>query len=602
MDRKTILVLVASFGLLFLWQMVIPKFFPPVPVQNTNLTATATSAGTNAAATNASITAPTATGPAAPLPPATAINIATNVAEQTETLETDDAIYIFTSHGGGLKSVQLKRYLETVGCDVPQGTNVMATLNDHIRVPILAMQADGLFGDNVFQLRRVSSGTVEAEKTLPTGVRVLKRFQLGSNYQVAATVRMENAGAQNVSLPAQQVSIGTATPMDSRDNMLMMGSFWFDGEKAHHVDHAYFEGTGGCIRKKVPRYEKSSETGRIFWGAVHNQFFAVAVVPATNAVASQFSAMRIDLPRATDQQIAADSKIIREPQGIEGSLRYPALTLSPNQVVERHYTIYAGPKQEKLLSRLGRKTDAIMDFGFFSAISKLMLRVMNVIHGLVAPIVPDKIGDYAIALVIMTILIKLVFWPLTQKSTRSMKRMQALAPEMKRIQEKYKDDPMKMNKKVMEFWREHKVSPMSGCWPMLIQLPIFFALFRMIPNAIELRGTPFLWACDLSKQDTVFMIPGFGFPINPLPILMGVTMLWQARLQPPSPGMDPAQQAIMKYMPLIFMVFLYSQPAGLTLYWTVQNLLTILQTKLTKSKDEPVVAPAPVAPPKKRKP
>jgi YidC/Oxa1 family membrane protein insertase len=412
---------------------------------------------------------------------------------------------------------------------------------------------------------------------------------------------MENTTAQNISLPAQQMSIGTATPMDVRDDMLMMGAFWFDGEKAHHVDHAYFEGTGGCIRKKTLRYEKTSGPARIFWTAVHNQFFTVAVVAATNSVASQFTAMRIDLPRPTESQIEADSKVNREQHGIEGIMSYPAVTLGANQMVEREFTIYAGPKQEKLLSRVGRQTDAIMDFGFFSAISKLMLRVMNVIHGLVAPSVPDKVGDYAIALVIMTILIKLLFWPLTQKSTRSMKRMQALAPEMKKIQAKYKDDPMKMNKKVMEFWKEHKVSPMSGCWPMLIQLPIFFALFRMIPNAIELRGTPFLWACDLSKQDTVFMLPGLGFPINPLPILMGVTMLWQARLQPPAPGMDPAQQAMMKYMPLIFMVFLYGQPAGLTLYWTVQNLLTILQTKLTTSKNEPPAPPAPVAPLKKRK-
>jgi YidC/Oxa1 family membrane protein insertase len=183
-----------------------------------------------------------------------------------------------------------------------------------------------------------------------------------------------------------------------------------------------------------------------------------------------------------------------------------------------------------------------------------------------------------------------------------MKRMQALAPEMKLIQAKYKDDPMKMNKKVMEFWKEHKVSPMSGCWPMLIQLPIFFALFRMIPNAIELRGANFLWACDLSKPDTIWMIPGLAFPLNPLPLLMGVTMFWQARLQPPSPGMDPAQQAMMKYMPLIFLVFLYSQPAGLTLYWTVQNLLTIVQTKLTATKPEPVpVVSSPVAPPKRKK-
>jgi YidC/Oxa1 family membrane protein insertase len=183
-----------------------------------------------------------------------------------------------------------------------------------------------------------------------------------------------------------------------------------------------------------------------------------------------------------------------------------------------------------------------------------------------------------------------------------MKRMQALAPEMKKIQEKYKDDPAKMNKKVMEFWREHKVNPMSGCWPMLIQLPIFFALFQMIPNAIELRGEPFLWACDLSKQDTIFLLPGLNFPVNPLPLLMGATMFWQARLAPPAPGMDPTQQAMMKYMPLIFLVFLYNQPAGLTLYWTVQNLLSILQTKLTKTQEEPVAAkPSPVTPPPKKK-
>jgi YidC/Oxa1 family membrane protein insertase len=143
---------------------------------------------------------------------------------------------------------------------------------------------------------------------------------------------------------------------------------------------------------------------------------------------------------------------------------------------------------------------------------------------------------------------------------------------------------------------------MSGCWPMMIQMPIFFGLLRMIPNAIELRGTPFLWACDLSKPDSVWMIPGFNFPVNPLPLIMGVTMLVQARMQPPSPGMDPAQQTMMKYMPLMFLVFLYNQPAGLTLYWTVQNLLTIVQTKLTKAKEEPAtVVVAPKVAPKKKK-
>src|SRR6185369_6915481 len=163
------------------------------------------------------------------------------------------------------------------------------------------------------------------------------------------------------------------------------------------------------------------------------------------------------------------------------------------------------------------------------------------------------------------------------------------------------------------FMKENKVSPLGGCLPMLLQIPVFFGFYTMIRSAIELRGARFLWACDLSKSDTVFIIPGLGFipfigipniglPINPLPLIMGATMLWQARLTPPSPGMDPSQQKIMKYMPLMFMVFLYNFSAGLTLYWTVQNLLTIAQMKLTRPQDPHAAARAPaVVPPRKKK-
>ena len=192
---------------------------------------------------------------------------------------------------------------------------------------------------------------------------------------------------------------------------------------------------------------------------------------------------------------------------------------------------------------------------------------------------------YGLAIIVITVIIKLLFWPLTQASTRSMKRMQELQPQMKALQEKYKDDPRKMNMKLMEFMKENKVSPLGGCLPMLLQIPVFFGFYRMIQSAIELRGARFLWACDLSQPDTILMLPGLNFPVNPLPLLMGATMLWQARLTPPSPGMDPVQQKMMRYMPLMFMVFLYNFSAGLTLYWTVQNLLTIAQMKLTRSRD-----------------
>jgi YidC/Oxa1 family membrane protein insertase len=176
-----------------------------------------------------------------------------------------------------------------------------------------------------------------------------------------------------------------------------------------------------------------------------------------------------------------------------------------------------------------------------------------------------------------------------------MKRMQALAPEVKALKEKYKDDQQKFVQKQMELWKKNKVSPMSGCLPMLIQTPVFIGFFTMIRSAIELRGAHFLWVADLSKPDTIFMIPGIDFPFNLLPLLMGASMLWQSHLTPPSPGMDPAQQKMMRYMPLLFLVFLYNYSAGLALYWTVNNLLTVVQTKLTKS-NQPVAAAVVVSP------
>jgi YidC/Oxa1 family membrane protein insertase len=220
---------------------------------------------------------------------------------------------------------------------------------------------------------------------------------------------------------------------------------------------------------------------------------------------------------------------------------------------------------------------------------------------------------YGGVIVLFTVIIKIVFWPLMAKSTRSMKKMQALAPEVQALKAKYKDDPQKFTQKQMELWKKNKVSPVSGCLPMAIQMPVFIGFFTMIRSAIELRGAHFLWVADLSKPDTLFMIPGLtfipfistpgGLPFNLLPLLMGGAMLWQSHLTPPSPGMDQAQAKMMRYLPLIFLVFLYSYSSGLTLYWTVNNLLTILQTKLTKMNQTPVAlgVASPLTPPAKKK-
>jgi YidC/Oxa1 family membrane protein insertase len=227
--------------------------------------------------------------------------------------------------------------------------------------------------------------------------------------------------------------------------------------------------------------------------------------------------------------------------------------------------------------------------GFFGFFSKILLLSMNGLHGFGIP--------YGWTIVVITIIIKMVFWPLTQSSTRSMKRMAKIQPEMQALRAKYQDDPQKLNVEMMRVMRENKVNPLGGCLPMLIQMPIFLGFFFMIKSAIELRGASFLWACDLSVSDTIFTVPGLGWipflgvpgeglPINPMPILMCVTMLYQMRLTPTSPTMDPMQQKIMKFMPMMFILFLYRYSSGLTLYWTVNNVLSIIQTKLIRKDDD----------------
>jgi len=305
------------------------------------------------------------------------------------------------------------------------------------------------------------------------------------------------------------------------------------------------------------------------------------------------------VPLAGVPEFASDRST--PPEGYGSSMVYPAITIAAGQQAQHQFSLFAGPKEYQTLVRIGSRfnnnVDLVMGYGgFFGFFAKGLLLAMNWLH--------DNLKfSYGIAIIAITVLVKLLFWPLTQASTRSMKRMQALQPQMKAIQEKYKADPAKMNKKTMEFMREHKVSPLGGCLPMVVQIPVFFGFYRMIQSAIELRGASFLWIGDLSQPDTLFMIPGTGFPFNLLPLIMGVTMLWQARLTPPSPGMDPTQAKMMRYMPLMFMVFLYNFSAGLTLYWTVQNLLTIAQTKLTRAVPEvgPTPATALTPAPRKRK-
>lgn len=607
MDRKSILILVACFAALMLWYPLVNKLYPPEPLPPgaTNQIETAAGTGTGlvagASSTN-TLVPPTLVPPlvetaeppsllAAPATPAA--SAITNIEERVLTLTNDLVHYVFTSRGGGIREIELLKYPEQVDRKSKRSLwrNVVS-INSSSPVAAFAI-GGGLQGDDDFQLSFIPDG-VRAEKELTNGLVIVKDFVVSTNYLMTATVRIENRSSAPVGLPAQDWLLGTAAPMGPADDGRAVGVLWYDGKKTHDAGASHFSSQGFMCMPRTPPTEYRGGESNVVWAAVKNQFFALVAmpeVPAQSVVAQKWS-----LPRYT-----LDSA--KPPAGYIAAVTYPAAVLAPGQTLERKTHIFAGPKEYQTLAKIALRfennVDLVMGYGgFFGWFAKALLMAMNWLH--------DALKfSYGWAIVAITVIVKTIFWPLTQASTRSMKRLQALQPEMKAIQAKYKDDPTKMNRKTMEFMKEHKVSPLGGCLPMLLQIPVFFGFYQMIQSAIELRGAGWLWVADLSKPDTLFMIPGTQFPFNLLPLLMGATMLWQARLTPPSPGMDPAQAKIMRYMPIMFMVFLYNFSAGLTLYWTVQNILTIVQTKLTKTTEPVPGAPTPVTAltpqPKKKK-
>jgi YidC/Oxa1 family membrane protein insertase len=598
MDRKSIIVLTICIALLFLWYPLVNRIFPPKPLPpgSTNALSSTIASNNPGTTTSARLTPEEPAITHRPL-------LNTNIPEQLLEVTNQNAHYTFTSHGGGLKLIELLNYPESVAARRwhHASTNRVATLNTYTPDPTLALLGGpALEGDGIFTLTQTAVG-VRAEKTLTNGLVIVKEFTISTNYLLMASVRLENTSTQSLSLPPQEWIAGTAAPMNPQDKGTVVGAMWYDGAKAQDIIGAsYFSTRGFACTPRVPPSEYRGGSNNVVWVAPHNQFFALAVMPQEKA--AQLLIHPTPLPRPTEEEASSDTRIVREPMGYEAGLVYPSMTLAPRQSILRQAAIFAGPKEYRTLATIAaifnNNVDSVMGFGsFFGFFSKALLLGMNWLHhSLSLP--------YGWAIVAITIIIKVVFWPLTQASTRSAKRMQALQPQLKALQEKYKDDPAKSQRKMMEFYKEHKVNPMSGCLPSLIQMPVFIGFYYMIRSAIELRGASWLWVADLSEPDTLFLIPGLGFPFNLLPLIMGATMLWQAHLTPPSPGMDPTQAKIMRYMPLMFMVFLYNFSAGLTLYWTVQNLLSVVQTKLTRMLPEtppPPRGPALTPPPKKRK-
>ena len=494
--------------------------------------------------------------------------------ESTVALYNDYIEAVFTTRGGAIQTVS---FLQT-----KSGERDDYVFNKGGLLPALSLSLNSSDGeirefDLDYRIEQQSSDSVTFVLDNGEGLSIRREYRIASTGSVDAPYTIEHSTTfKNNSPSAKALStiyfnLGTARPITEEMigvNFLNVG--YFDGQDAEFIPIKKLTGGKGFlgIGASNPK-DVIAEAARIEWSSVKNQFFASVLSSGT--VANNVFVYPVEAP----------SDVINQPGrlGISGSVGYELGTLTAGESKSLDFQYFVGPKEFKRLQAMGNEQDLVMQFGFLGFFSKLLLAFMYLIHSVVP--------SWGWSIVIMTICIKLLFWPLTAKASRSQKRMASIQGPMAELKEKHKDNPQKMQQETLKLFKEHQVNPVAGCLPMLIQMPIFLGLFYMLRTASELRFESFLWVSDLSLPDTHFMVG--GFPINILPMIMGVTMFLQMSMMPVSPAADPMQQKIFKFLPFIFLIFLYNFSSGLVLYWTVQNILTIIQQKIINSRpDEPL--------------
>ncbi len=386
---------------------------------------------------------------------------------------------------------------------------------------------------------------VSFSRVTSTGVVIEKRYTFyPDSYLIGLDVLVKNGSDQAL----------TGSPAVSLTR-------FFEGEGSRFV----FEGPSAYVNHRLKEVKiKNIEDenlleGPLDWVAVQNRYFLSSLIPEASE----------------DNRLLLSTRSDRDKNRlVTAQLQGQAQSVAPDTMTAFQYKVFIGPKNIRILKSIGHSLDKAVNFGWFDVVARPCLWLMNHIYQLVP--------NYGIAIIVLTIIIKLIFWPLGNKSYKSMAEMKKIQPLMAEVREKYKDDKKKMNEEMMALYKTYKVNPLGGCLPMVVQIPVFIAFYRMLYQAIELRHTPFmLWIDDLSAPERLFsfdvtiplMQPPTGIPV--MTIIMGATMFLQQKLQP-TPG-DPTQAKMMMLMPLFLTVIFINFPSGLVLYFIVNNLVSIAQ-------------------------
>jgi YidC/Oxa1 family membrane protein insertase len=515
MEKRLIVAMLLSFVVIYAYSFFFPAQQPAPPAGEGGGTAASQSAAPSQAAK-----APAAV----PVPPA--------AGARDVVVESDLYRAVFSTQGGTLRQLVLKQYRETTAAEAKPVVLVdVATADAPLQTAVAGQYDDRQLVYGVDRDRVVIAAdgeeTLVFSARLPGGAVVEKRFRLsGGSYLFQLETVFRNETGQPVAGP---LTLRVADLVPEAAKMLQ------GDELSAPVN------VGGKITfhslsdlQKEPR----SAEGDILWSAFGTKYFVNAVVSADKSIGS----VRLE----------------KTGSRLQRSVASPAFTIQPGEARTFAYKVYFGPKDIDFLKATGVGLEEVIDLGWFSMIAKPLLLSLKFFY--------RYVHNYGLAIIIITVILKIFFYPLTHRSYKSMKEMQKLQPKMAELREKHKDDRDAMNRAIMELYRDHKVNPMGGCLPMLVQIPVFFALYKALMYSIELRHAPFYpWITDLSAKDPYYITP----------IIMGATMVIQQKMTPTT--MDPMQAKIMMFLPVMFTFMFLNFPSGLVLYWLVNNILTILQ-------------------------
>jgi YidC/Oxa1 family membrane protein insertase len=506
------------------------------------------------------------------------------VKESLITIENDQVAFILTNIGGGVKYAELKKEYEIGDSKTP------IRINADGKHPVGALNR-GTLADALpyfYKADQSELGKSAVFIALSEEKHIIKKTykiaadleKPGAPYLLTCEVIVECGSDSPLQLSQWSVNLGSMGPIHKGESPDQTTFFKHDESGYKYTKATEF--AKGWISDAKSKIDLLLEKGTL--AGVCNQFFTIALSTVT-PFDTKLSAMPYEKTFAgLDKPLTGTTAVIQLPESqlVKGARQ------------EYQFEIFMGPKNNHMLRAMDEKWGDLMNYGFFSPVSRTLNWVLHLIHDGISLIATK--WSWGISIILLTLCVRTVIWPLYNKSNRSMKRMAKLKPEMDKIRQKYADDPTRVNQETMKLYKKYGVNPIGGCLPMLLQIPIFFGFFTMLQYSVELRHQPFLWVQDLSQPDTFFIA---GLPINVLPIVMTISSFLQMAMMPKTG--DKMQQRIFMLMPFMFLFVCYFTASALALYWTVQNIFTIFQTWITSKLPEPQLVEKTIDPAKPRK-